>query len=63
MVLELALAIVCMAMEHIDSKSQVITRRLILDGACSDSASEAASDIASNGLVRAMHIKQLINSR
>jgi len=63
MVLELTLAIVRMAVKRIDSKSQVITRRLISDGACSDSASEAASDIASNGLVHAVHVKQLINSR
>ena len=63
MIFELALAIVRMAVEHIDSKSEVIARRLISDGACSDSACEAASDIASNGLVHAVHIKQLINSR
>ena len=62
MIFELALVIVRMAVECIDSNSEVIARCLISDGACSNGACEAASNIASNGLVHAVHIKQLINS-
>jgi len=45
-------------MEGVDSKLEGIARHLVSDGAC-----ETASNIAPDGLVHAVHVKQFIDRR
>ena len=63
MVFELTPVIVRMTVEGVDGKLESITRRLVPDRACSNGTCETASDIASDGLVRAMHVEQFIDCR
>jgi len=58
MVFKLTLAIVHITVEGVDGKLEGIARHLVLDGAC-----ETASNIAPNGLVCAVHVKQFIDCR
>jgi len=63
MVFELTPAIVRITVEGVDGKLEGIARRLVSDGACSNGACETASNIAPDGLVRAVHVKQFIDRR
>ena len=63
MVFELTLAIVRITVEGVDGKLEGIARCLVSDGACSNGACETASNIAPNGLVCTVHVKQFIDRR
>ena len=61
MVFELTPAIVRITMEGVDGKLEGIARHLVSDGACSNGACKSASNIAPDGLVHTMHVKQFID--